>query len=232
MPQNIHVLYADDVPANRRYIKALLEKVGMQPDIASNGHGALQLWEQTRHPLVLLDVRMPDLDGAEVARRLRLLQKADESLVIIGITASLSETLHYSLQQAGMDDCIEKPTDTQTLLQALEPWLDKDNAQLKTPATGNNLLEDPELLSLLLTELPKDMAALETAFADSQLPRACEIAHQLSGVSALYGLTRLHVAVTNLDQYLKIGAPMSDDMLQPVAEALAEDLAEIQSAQL
>lgn len=231
--QNIQALYADDVAANRRYLQALLNKVGLETEVAEDGHAALQQWETKRHPLVLLDVHMPGLDGAEVARRIRLLQDVTEDIVILGITADMSETLRDSLKMAGMDDCMEKPTDTQTLLDALEPWVGcSASASQQEDQHQAILYEDSALLEQLLRELPEDMAALESAFSGNDLGQARAIAHQLSGVAALYRLMRLRSNVMNLEQQLNIGAAMTQDLLRPVAEALAEDLAEVQLSQL
>lgn len=231
--QNIRVLYADDVAANRRYLKALLEKLGLQADVAEDGSSALKAWESTRHPLVLLDVHMPDLDGAEVARRIRLLQAVAEDVIILGITADMREGLRESLQMAGMDDCMEKPTDTQALVDALEPWIgastESSNAQDKHRSI---LYDDEELLALLLQELPSDMNKLKAAFDSGDLVSARQIAHQLSGVAALYCMTRLRGQIVNLEEHLRIGAPMTDELLLPVTEALTEDLVEIQTAQM
>ncbi len=231
--QNVRALYVDDVAANRRYLKALLDKIGLLTEVAEDGPRGLALWETERHPLVLLDVHMPGMDGAEVARRIRLLQEPTENVVILGITADMSETLRESLQMAGMDDCIEKPTNPQVLLDALTPWVgtsaDKNE---KEDHHQNILYEDSELVGQLLTELPKDMARLEAAFVNDDLVQARAISHQLSGVAALYRLLNLRDALYELEQQLRISAPLNDELLRPVAEALAEDLAELQMAQL
>ncbi len=229
--QNIRVLYADDVAANRRYLKALLEKIGLHTDVAEDGTSALSQWEVERQPLVLLDVHMPGLDGPEVARRIRLLQKTAEDVIILGITADMNESLREALKMAGMDDCMEKPTDSQALLDALEPWVGTANgAQQSEDQHQAILYEDSELLELLMRELPNDVAALEEAFKKQDLSKARAIAHQLSGVAALYRLLRLREAVMQIESHLNIGAPMTEDLLEPVANALAEDLVEIQAS--
>ncbi|MDX1497701.1 MAG: response regulator, partial [Salinisphaeraceae bacterium] len=64
---SLRTLYADDVVANRRYLKAMLEKLGLPTDVAEDGLQAMDAWNQDRHSLVLLDINMPGMNGAEVS---------------------------------------------------------------------------------------------------------------------------------------------------------------------
>ncbi|HCX34693.1 MAG TPA: hypothetical protein DHV08_14850, partial [Rhodocyclaceae bacterium] len=65
------VLVADDAPEARLLVRSLLEPLGFAVREASDGRGALALSETFRPELVLLDWRMPELDGLETTRELR-----------------------------------------------------------------------------------------------------------------------------------------------------------------
>lgn len=229
--QTVRVLYADDVPANRRYIQALLEKLGLQTDLAEDGNSALAQWQEQRQSLVLLDVHMPDLDGDEVASRIRVLQQPDEVVTILGITADMNAALREKLISAGMDDCMEKPTNTQMLLDALEPWIGAaNNGSEQDTQHQAMLMADGELLQQLMRELPDEVSALETACNDGDLQAAKRLSHQLSGIAALYRLLRLRNALADIEAALKNGTDPRVVSLDTVLEALAEDLVDIQTA--
>ena len=229
--QAVRVLYADDVAANRRYIQALLEKLGLQTDLAEDGNTALRLWETQRHPLVLLDVHMPDLNGDEVASRIRALKQPTEDVIILGITADMNEDLRRQLIAAGMDDCMEKPTNTQMLVDALAPWIGASHpASEKDDQHQAMLLADSNLLEQLMRELPDEVSALETACKDGDLDKAKRLAHQLSGIAALYRLLRLRSALADLETQLKSAANTETVTLDAVLDGLAEDLVDIQIA--
>lgn len=224
----ISVLVTDDVAANRRYLQAMLVKHGLQVDTAENGTEALQLWEEKQHKLVLMDVRMPDMDGAEVTRRLRLLPGADETY-IVGITADLNDTLLDALVQAGMDSCIIKPTNSEELYRAIKPWIGAATQESSREYHAQVLHDDPELIRGLMRELPKDVAALAAACRSNDQSKARDLTHQIAGVAALYHLYGLQAAMKDLKAHLDIGV-IQDSLLLPVSQALAKDLVRIQTS--
>lgn len=229
---SLRVLYADDVAANRRYLGALLRKIGLDPVVTEGGRSALQLWQQQRFPLVLLDIHMPDMDGPEVAQCIRAQEAPGDATIILGVTADLTETQRESLRASGMNDCLPKPTDAQALLDALRPWTavatpSAEDADSKHRAI---LFEDKALLQQLLDELPRELSSLEAALAASDITEARRIAHRISGVAALYRLRRLIDAIQALQQVLGQTDSIDTVLLEPVTEAMTEDLVDIQAA--
>ena len=61
--QDITVLIADDREANRQILAGLLEHIGFKTDVAPDGRAALDKMQQRSYPLVLMDIRMPEMDG-------------------------------------------------------------------------------------------------------------------------------------------------------------------------
>ncbi len=238
--QDLKVLVADDVEANRRYLKALLEQVGAQPMLASGGRESLKLWKEHSHPLVLLDVRMPDMDGGAVARRIRDLEIPEQHTIIIGITAALDTNLRRHLLDSGMDDCMLKPTDKHSLLRDLKPWIieqpeqsaDKESGKDPDSKTDNRqahtvLSDNPDLLRLLAEALPTQLEALEQAFQENNLVSAREEIHQLHGTAAFYQLESLKNAAHDLEQDLKKDISLEKGMLFPVNQAAAEVISKL-----
>jgi CheY-like chemotaxis protein/HPt (histidine-containing phosphotransfer) domain-containing protein len=116
----LKVLCAEDFPTNQIIIRMLLEELGHQVDIADNGVLALAACARTRYDLILMDGRMPELDGADATRMIRAGGPAgapvrDRDLMIIALTANASEEDRARYLASGMDDFLSKPIDEAAL---------------------------------------------------------------------------------------------------------------------
>jgi CheY-like chemotaxis protein len=116
----LHLLVADDVRINRMVLRAMLTGVGHTVTEARGGGEVLELVGQHRFDMILLDLRMPDIDGMEVAARLRALPGWTANAPIIGISAdAMPETVQACLA-AGMDVVLAKPVELDLLLNELQ----------------------------------------------------------------------------------------------------------------
>lgn len=117
------VLVVDDSESNRRVFRRILEGIEVEVVEASGGEEALQLAALDPFVLILLDVQMPDLDGFEVARRLRASEHAQTPIVFV--TAAYSDPAHfqsgYSL--GAVDYLVTKPIDREVLRNKVEVFL-------------------------------------------------------------------------------------------------------------
>lgn len=108
------ILAVDDTPDNLILVKTLLESEGYKVDLVSNGEAALQKVGESPPDLILLDVMMPGMDGYEVTRKIR--ENLETNYIpILLLTASLKSSVVEGLD-AGADDFIRKPFDTEELL--------------------------------------------------------------------------------------------------------------------
>lgn len=108
------VLIADDDPTIVLLLEHVLEGLGRSFDSADNGTAAWDAWQKTRHPLVVLDIEMPDMDGLEVCKRIREADTARETFIIIVTGRDRAADLEAVLA-AGADDYVTKPTSGQRL---------------------------------------------------------------------------------------------------------------------
>jgi PAS domain S-box-containing protein len=102
------VLVADDVEDNRNLLDQLLVPVGFEVRLATNGAEAVHEFEQWRPCLILMDFRMPVMDGHEAIRRIRATPGGSEPK-IIAVTASAMDENRQELMEIGADDFIGKP---------------------------------------------------------------------------------------------------------------------------
>jgi signal transduction histidine kinase/ActR/RegA family two-component response regulator len=115
---SMRVLVVDDNRDAADSLGVLLDHLGYEVEVAHDGATALRCVETFRPALVLLDIGMPEMDGFEVARRLRL-QSRWQDLVLVALTGWGQEEDRQRTQAAGFDHHLVKPTDLDTLQRLL-----------------------------------------------------------------------------------------------------------------
>lgn len=116
------ILVAEDQPMNQKVACKMLEKLGYRSLVANNGEEAIELLEQHRSEikLILMDCRMPILDGLSATKIIRSTQ---DSIPILALTANDSEEDQLACMQAGMDGFLAKPLKKDKLSTMLATFL-------------------------------------------------------------------------------------------------------------
>lgn len=117
--QPVTILIVDDQEANRRLLTLLLEPLGNPTIVAANGDDAIQLFTHHKPPLILMDMRMPVMDGFEATRRIRELEGGREAR-IVAITASAIDDENRDIGATGVDGILLKPFRQEALLAIVE----------------------------------------------------------------------------------------------------------------
>jgi len=117
------ILVVEDNPVNRRVAELVLRRHRFEVDCVSNGREALALLATQRVDLVLMDCQMPEMDGYEATRQLRLREDGQRRLPIIALTASAFPEEREQCLDSGMDDLLLKPLDVRQLSEVLARWL-------------------------------------------------------------------------------------------------------------
>jgi DNA-binding response OmpR family regulator len=117
--EDIRVVVVDDDADAASVLKDMLEMDGYQVHVAHDGAQALALVAEHRPDGVLLDLGLPDVDGLEVARRLR--DQEGPQLVIVAVTGRSSEDDRRDADAAGIDYMMVKPVDMQLLARIFPP---------------------------------------------------------------------------------------------------------------
>ena len=99
----------------------MLKRLGYRADYVANGIEALQALERQPYDVVLMDVRMPEMDGLEATRIIRQ-RWPDNGLKVIAITAFALEGDREKCIEAGMDDYISKPIKMEELAEVLRRY--------------------------------------------------------------------------------------------------------------
>jgi two-component system sensor histidine kinase RpfC len=130
----VHVLVADDNLLNQRVITRMLEQAGHQVTIASDGEAALDLIDAKVPDIVLMDVNMSRMNGIEATKLYRASSLDLPHLPIVGLTADATDATRRTCLAAGMDECLIKPVETETLMATLEQLTGKPGASATAAA--------------------------------------------------------------------------------------------------
>ena len=117
-----HLLVVDDLESNRNLMRLQLQRYGYRISLAESGEEALGMIGQQRFDLVLLDIRMPGMDGIEVLRRIRE-SHSQLSLPIIMVTAEDQEQRLVEALRLGANDYLAKPLRLPVTLARIEAQL-------------------------------------------------------------------------------------------------------------
>jgi len=117
------ILLAEDEPISQMIARVMLEQLGYEVEVAGDGSEVLAALAAGSYELLLLDCQMPELDGYETARQIRLGEGGNEHLPIVALTAHAMKGDREKCLAAGMDDYLSKPFQEADLAAMLERWL-------------------------------------------------------------------------------------------------------------
>ena len=206
--KGLKVLVAEDIELNRQIIRDVLELVGVEVVLVSDGHQAIEAVRAETFDAVLMDVQMPVMDGFEATAQLRLM--GYDKLPIIAITARAMEGDLELCLKAGMDAHVTKPISVPEFLRVLAgqtvaddgaPAVAPGKALHRSLPMGNELERlKPHLQSFSRTHarLVDEVAAAIRKGEDPDQPL-----HKLVGLAGNLGLGSLHHAALELQTALR-----------------------------
>ncbi len=115
----MHVLCVDDEPTNRRIVRELLAAAEITVAEAADAETGLAMFNSQPFDLVLMDLRMPGMDGLTAIEKIRARPDERSSTPVILVTADVSEGLAERSQTAGANEVVHKPVDARTLFDAI-----------------------------------------------------------------------------------------------------------------
>jgi CheY-like chemotaxis protein len=154
------VLLVDDIAMNRDVVGAFLRSAGHMVWLAENGEDGIRLASEHTFDAILMDVRMPEMDGLEATRRIRALPAPHGRVPILALTAGVLPEEIAECEAAGMDGLVVKPVEYTRLMQAIadtvsggQPaWRNKAGALQHADPNSDALRQlDHGLLDRLLT---------------------------------------------------------------------------------
>jgi len=213
------VLLVDDDPVSRAVLAALLERRGLTVVTAESGGEALSEIDRDRFDLVVVDFRLPDIDGVELIRRLRERRDARAPTILL-VSACISAIDARAALDAGADAALEKPL----LWERVAPWLGRNvrdenprREAVSTPAVDFDESRVREMIEILPPVKVRELAVraagslreyrveMNEAGDKGDLPRLSEAAHRVAGLAGIYGCVALRGAARALEDTIARG---------------------------
>ena len=116
------ILLVEDNDVAQRFMRTVLERKGYDVRVAPSGQAAVEAVNAAPFDLILMDVQMPEMDGLECTRRLRLLP-GGRSVPIVACTTNTAYEVRASCMEAGMDDFLSKPVHTVELVAIVAKYI-------------------------------------------------------------------------------------------------------------
>ncbi|SHF63353.1 two-component system, NarL family, sensor histidine kinase BarA [Modicisalibacter ilicicola DSM 19980] len=242
--RNARVLIVDDIASNRRLVEELLRQAGVEPLLAESGEEAVALAHDSNVDLVLMDIRMPGMNGVDTMRALRRLGGRWANCPFVALTAHAVEGETRWLLEAGMQEVLTKPLDEQALARVLTthlgmpaPFFDKPappiasddepgdlpvvDMQLGRTMAGGRADIAEDTLEMLLGSLDDSEAALRESFAADDGEAFLDAVHRLNGACRYCGVPELALLSETLETRVRAqGHQAAQEMLEDVFRAM------------
>ena len=123
-PKTTRVLIAEDNLVNLELVGQMMQLLGCQVDSAEDGRAAVAACEQQHYDLVLMDLRMPEMDGFDATIEIRRREQGQQHFTpIVALTADVVPGVAERCRQIGMDDYLSKPVTIKQLRETLVRWV-------------------------------------------------------------------------------------------------------------
>jgi CheY-like chemotaxis protein len=209
-PPGLRILLAEDERMTQTVAAALLRRAGHTVTAVDDGRAALEAVQAQPFDLVLLDLRMPAMDGVEALRRIRALPDRSKAGVrVVVLTASAVPEDAERCRAAGADAVLAKPLRLDALLPVLEgrsaPLAEDETAVFDAGALEQMLDALPAervaaLIGSALKALGAYRTALRAAWAEGDRATLSAMAHKMAGVAGVYGCPALRRAAQTLER--------------------------------
>lgn len=214
------ILVAEDQETIRRLTCMNLACHGAHTVEASDGVEAVEQAAARRFDLILMDLRMPRLDGAAAAALIRKGNGPSAHAPIVGVTAHQTPTTVAMLSDFAMDACLPKPLDLKRLDAFLKSWHCQPHSRpavesLFDPVVLDDVaaIDGGATLAQSLADLSEKLATAETEFADRieahDLQGVAHLAHRLAGLCSCLGARSLGEKLQALEALCGTGHPLT-----------------------
>jgi PAS domain S-box-containing protein len=239
------VLLVEDNEINQELARRMLEQRGFKVTIANNGKEALEALTEKRYPVVLMDIRMPVMDGMEAIRRIRS-DPALSSSLVIALSAGVLDTEVRDAMDAGFDHYLTKPVDFDALQKLLletkaiqsVPEKKSEDLIIRGVNFGKAIASHDGDLEFLYT-LTGDFVNIYgkadeefTNFLNAQdIEQADRLIHNIAGLSGTFGAEELMLIARSVEQELRADNEVSEESIAAFRQELGNFVTAIREFQ-
>lgn len=212
------LLVVDDNQVNLTVVKGLLKRTGVQIDTARSGEECLRMSAENKYDLILLDHRMPGMDGIETIHRIRETVGLNQNTPVIALTANVVSGAREMYIGEGFSDFLSKPIHANSLEQAIlrylpeerleKPSKDGDGTEARGEESADLSEEEAlqeELLRDFVNEYPGTAGAIRNYLDAGDIKNYTVMVHGLKSSARYVGAMLLSEEARSLEEYGKAG---------------------------
>jgi signal transduction histidine kinase/CheY-like chemotaxis protein/HPt (histidine-containing phosphotransfer) domain-containing protein len=200
----VRLLVAEDNVVNQQVVLGILGSLGYSADVVANGLEAIEAAARIPYSAILMDCRMPEMDGYTAATAIRQGRSESRHIPIIALTADVVSDARAKALAAGMNDYITKPIKADELESALDRWvpaptqIDLQNVSIQ-PSLDNEVFESlkglescapglsRKVIDAFLADTPRRLEDIEQALLGHRAEKLSLVAHTLRGSAGNLG---------------------------------------------
>ena len=194
----VRLLVAEDNVVNQQVVLGILGSLGYSADVVANGLEAVEAAARIPYSAILMDCRMPEMDGYAAATTIRQSRSESRHIPIIALTADVVSDARAKALAAGMNDYITKPIKADELASALDRWvpapaqIDLQNVSIQ-PSLDDEVFESlkglescapglsRKVIDAFLEDTPRRLEDIEQALLGHSAEKLSLVAHTLRG---------------------------------------------------
>ncbi len=228
------ILLVEDNATNQILAQTQLEQLGYRVHLAENGLECLAAMRRTNYDLILMDCRMPVMDGFAASEQIRERERQRQSarVPIIAITANALEVDRNRCLASGMDDYIAKPFDLKTLHALIQKWCAADRTEIDwrvvsdlANRTNNEVVT--RLLHSFQNTLHTSLERISQCLERTEWKEISNLAHQLKSSAAAVGAVKLSHLCAQIEDEIetnKVAEVSLCEQLLGVGQRVLEEL--------
>ncbi|WP_160715628.1 PAS domain-containing hybrid sensor histidine kinase/response regulator [Chitinophaga solisilvae] len=240
------VLVVEDNPMNLRYMMSLLEKYRIDYQLATNGPDANWFLNARQYDLILMDIRIPGMNGLELAQKIRADENQPNAATpIIATTAVAMESTAATVRAAGITDILIKPYTPDQLLQIFNKYLNEEETELimeevqnisgfefheeldvkyLTALYENNISYAADLFEIFIKTIKDELEKLRVMVEEEDWEKVKFQVHKLKPNFAMVGLTWITSKMQRLENDLRTGDPGQWEGASALFDEIKEDV--------
>ena len=218
----LKVLVAEDNEINAKLVNNILQHHGADITLAGNGREAVEACATNHFDIILMDIHMPEINGVDATRQIRLNQNIEKAIPIVALTADAMSEDQLAFIEAGMNDVIIKPVNEDLLVNKIL-YLTQGRTNKPAPVMlshsstkpSNSVTAPPhrnseksnqlanEIIQLLIKELPAFKHSIQQSLVEKNFPALLHHVHKLHGAVSYCDLPDIKVVAQSLERDLK-----------------------------
>jgi signal transduction histidine kinase/CheY-like chemotaxis protein len=245
---NKKILLVEDNQINLQMTEEILDVMGFNTFTAESGLTAIELINENFFDVILMDIRMPDMDGYETTKRIRAME-AGKNIAIIALTADAVDGVAEKAKNAGMNGYLTKPLYPLKLSQILKKcimsqedfcydYLDNNSIDISESMEkeksvfergiaklGGNKTRYVQILEQFIENHQSDGKKIIILVNTNQYDELESILHKLKGIAGNIGANSLFKACKNLERFIKFN--MTSEQIKAKVKGVSDNLEEL-----